>query len=56
MPGRGFLVECGEVRVEAVAAASGPGTAADLRTLMRRRTGLGPAADRDRFGRRAAPE
>ncbi|MDT0301367.1 helix-turn-helix domain-containing protein [Streptomonospora wellingtoniae] len=49
------LFERGETRVEAVASASGLGTAANLRTQMRRRTGLGSAAYRDRFGPRGAP-
>ncbi|KIH99282.1 AraC family transcriptional regulator [Streptomonospora alba] len=50
------LIERGEVRLEAVARASGLGTAANLRTRMRRRTGLSPTAYRRRFGPAAHPE
>ncbi|WP_228640338.1 helix-turn-helix domain-containing protein [Microtetraspora sp. AC03309] len=44
------LIERGELRMEAVARASGLGTAANLRAQMRRRTGLNPSAYRRRFG------
>nr|WP_203863541.1 helix-turn-helix domain-containing protein [Planobispora rosea] len=44
------LIERGELRLDAVAQASGLGTAANLRTQMRRRTGLSPSAYRRRFG------
>ncbi|WP_067170212.1 helix-turn-helix domain-containing protein [Microtetraspora niveoalba] len=44
------LIERGELRMEAVARASGLGTAANLRALMRRATGLSPSAYRRRFG------
>ncbi|MFF5927017.1 GlxA family transcriptional regulator [Streptomyces hydrogenans] len=44
------LIERGESRVEAVARRSGLGTAAHLRTLMRRETGITPSAYRQRFG------
>ncbi|WP_207391559.1 helix-turn-helix domain-containing protein [Streptomonospora litoralis] len=44
------LIERGEVRMAAVARASGLGSAANLRTRMRRSTGLSPAAYRARFG------
>ncbi|REE94816.1 helix-turn-helix domain-containing protein [Thermomonospora umbrina] len=45
------LIERGEARLDAVARASGLGTAANLRTRLRAHTGLGPAAYRQRFGR-----
>ncbi|MER6951155.1 helix-turn-helix domain-containing protein [Nonomuraea sp. NPDC000554] len=44
------LIERGEVRLDAVARASGLGTASNLRTQMLRRTGLTPSAYRRRFG------
>ncbi|MFD0195860.1 GlxA family transcriptional regulator [Streptomyces albidoflavus] len=44
------LVERGESRFEVVARRSGIGTAAHLRTLMRRETGITPSAYRSRFG------
>jgi transcriptional regulator GlxA family with amidase domain len=44
------LIERGETRFETVARSSGLGTAANLRALMRRETGLTPAAYRQRFG------
>ncbi|MEU3399612.1 GlxA family transcriptional regulator [Streptomyces filamentosus] len=44
------LIERGEARLEAVARRSGLGTAANLRTLMRRETGITPSAYRRRFG------
>ncbi|UCM91467.1 GlxA family transcriptional regulator [Streptomyces marincola] len=44
------LIERGETRLDRVAAASGFGTAAGLRTWMRRHTGLTPTAYRRRFG------
>lgn len=44
------LIERGESRFEVVARRSGLGTAANLRTLIRRETGLTPSAYRDRFG------
>ncbi|MEU8882507.1 GlxA family transcriptional regulator [Streptomyces hydrogenans] len=44
------LIERGESRVEVVARRSGLGTAAHLRTLMRRETGITPSAYRQRFG------
>ncbi|MFB4303824.1 helix-turn-helix domain-containing protein [Actinomadura sp. NTSP31] len=44
------LLERGEDRLEAVARASGLGTAANLRARLRRRTGLTPTAYRRRFG------
>ncbi|MCO5968659.1 helix-turn-helix domain-containing protein [Actinoallomurus soli] len=43
------LIENGELRLEAVARASGLGTLANLRTQVRRRTGLSPSAYRARF-------
>ncbi|MEV5506758.1 GlxA family transcriptional regulator [Streptomyces orinoci] len=46
------LIELGELPLEAVARASGLGTAANLRTQLRRRTGLSPSAYRERFGLR----
>ncbi|GGQ18712.1 GlxA family transcriptional regulator [Streptomyces roseolilacinus] len=48
------LIERGEARFEVVARRSGLGTAANLRTLMRRETGLAPSAYRRRFGPEAA--
>ncbi|WP_225796576.1 helix-turn-helix domain-containing protein [Streptomyces aculeolatus] len=44
------LIERGEHRLEVVARTSGLGTAANLRTQVRRRTGLSPSAYRARFG------
>ena len=44
------LIECGEERLDAVAARSGLGTAANLRARLRRETGLSPSAYRRRFG------
>ncbi|WP_432133608.1 helix-turn-helix domain-containing protein [Streptomyces sp. bgisy154] len=44
------LIERGEERLDVVAARSGLGTAANLRTLVRRETGLSPSAYRRRFG------
>ncbi|MFJ2022300.1 GlxA family transcriptional regulator [Streptomyces sp. NPDC087897] len=44
------LIERGESRFEMVARRSGLGTAAHLRTLMRRETGITPSAYRRRFG------
>ncbi|MEN8654535.1 helix-turn-helix domain-containing protein [Streptomyces sp. 21So2-11] len=43
------LMERGELGSEAVARASGLGTAANLRAQLRRRTGLTPSAYRERF-------
>ncbi|MEV8350424.1 helix-turn-helix domain-containing protein [Streptomyces niveus] len=44
------LIERGESRFELVARRSGLGTAANLRTLVRRETGLTPSAYQRRFG------
>ncbi|MFF1461035.1 GlxA family transcriptional regulator [Streptomyces sp. NPDC058330] len=44
------LIEHGESRFEVVARRSGLGTAARLRTLMRRERGITPSAYRSRFG------
>ncbi|MFE7315967.1 GlxA family transcriptional regulator [Streptomyces sp. NPDC057555] len=44
------LIERGESRFELVARRSGLGTAANLRALMRRETGITPSAYRRRFG------
>ena len=44
------LIERGESRLDLVARHSGLGTAANLRALMRRETGLSPSAYRRRFG------
>ncbi|MFE9369139.1 GlxA family transcriptional regulator [Streptomyces sp. NPDC006711] len=44
------LIERGESRFEVVARRSGLGTAANLRALMRRETGITPSAYRRRFG------
>ncbi|MEU6541520.1 helix-turn-helix domain-containing protein [Streptomyces sp. NPDC047000] len=44
------LIERGESRFEVVARRSGLGTAANLRTLMRRGTGITPSAYKRRFG------
>ncbi|MFD8687429.1 GlxA family transcriptional regulator [Streptomyces sp. NPDC059651] len=44
------LIERGESRFEVVARRSGLGTAAHLRTLMRRETGITPSAYKRRFG------
>ncbi|MFH8369751.1 GlxA family transcriptional regulator [Streptomyces sp. NPDC018031] len=49
------LIERGETRFEVVARRSGLGTAAHLRALMRRETGLTPSAYRQRFGPGAGP-
>lgn len=48
------LIERGEQRLGAVARAAGFGTAANLRALLRRHTGLSPSAYRSRFG--SAPD
>ncbi|CAM5444282.1 Transcriptional regulator GlxA family with amidase domain OS=Streptomyces albaduncus OX=68172 GN=FHS32_006062 PE=4 SV=1 [Streptomyces griseoloalbus] len=48
------LIERGESRFEVVARRSGLGTAANLRTLMRRETGITPSAYRRRFGPQAS--
>ncbi|MFD3951583.1 GlxA family transcriptional regulator [Streptomyces albidoflavus] len=48
------LIERGESRFEVVARRSGIGTAAHLRTLMRRETGITPSVYRSRFGPGAA--
>ncbi|MGK5497104.1 GlxA family transcriptional regulator [Streptomyces sp. URMC 125] len=48
------LIERGERRLEAVARHSGLGSAAHLRRLMRRATGLTPSQYRNRFGPEAA--
>ncbi|GIH79288.1 AraC family transcriptional regulator [Planobispora longispora] len=45
------LIERGETRLDAVARASGLGSAANLRAQMRRQTGLSPSAYRERFAR-----
>ncbi|MBW8480803.1 GlxA family transcriptional regulator [Actinomadura parmotrematis] len=45
------LIERGEPRLEVVARRSGLGTAANLRAVLRRATGLTPTAYRRRFGR-----
>jgi AraC family transcriptional activator FtrA len=44
------LIERGESRFEVVARRSGLGTATNLRSLLRRETGLSPTAYRRRFG------
>ncbi|MFE0520936.1 GlxA family transcriptional regulator [Streptomyces sp. NPDC058954] len=44
------LIERGEHRFEVVARHSGLGTAANLRMLMRRETGITPSAYKERFG------
>jgi AraC family transcriptional activator FtrA len=44
------LIERGELRLDRIAAASGFGTAANLRAQLRRHTGLTPSAYRRRFG------
>ncbi|GAA2724171.1 MULTISPECIES: helix-turn-helix domain-containing protein [Streptomyces] len=44
------LIERGESRFDVVARRTGLGTAANLRALMRRETGLNPSAYRRRFG------
>ncbi|MET9576281.1 GlxA family transcriptional regulator [Streptomyces sp. DT199] len=44
------LIERGEERLDVVAARSGLGTAANLRSRLRRATGLSPSAYRRRFG------
>ncbi|GAA0388277.1 GlxA family transcriptional regulator [Streptomyces luteireticuli] len=48
------MIERGESRFDLVARRSGLGTAANLRALMRRETGLTPSAYRGRFGPGAA--
>jgi AraC family transcriptional activator FtrA len=47
------LIERGELRLDHVAAASGLGTAANLRAQLRRHTGLSPSAYRRRFAQTA---
>ncbi|MEU8841968.1 helix-turn-helix domain-containing protein [Streptomyces roseus] len=47
------LIEQGESRLEVVSRRSGLGTAANLRMLMRRETGITPSAYKRRFGPRA---
>ncbi|QHC20194.1 GlxA family transcriptional regulator [Streptomyces sp. GS7] len=49
------LIERGEPRLDVVARKCGLGTAANLRALMRRETGLTPSAYRRRFGPPTAP-
>jgi transcriptional regulator GlxA family with amidase domain len=49
------LIELGETRLDVVARRTGLGTAANLRTLMRRETGLTPSAYRRRFGPQPTP-
>ncbi|MET9134647.1 GlxA family transcriptional regulator [Streptomyces antibioticus] len=44
------LLERGDTRIDAVARNTGLGTPANLRTLLRRETGLTPSAYRQRFG------
>jgi AraC family transcriptional activator FtrA len=44
------LIERGELRLDHIASASGFGTAANLRTQLRRHTGLSPSEYRRRFG------
>ncbi|SER04041.1 transcriptional regulator, AraC family with amidase-like domain [Lentzea xinjiangensis] len=44
------LIELGETRFDVIARRTGLGTAANLRALMRRQTGLTPSAYRRRFG------
>lgn len=44
------LIEQGESRFEMVARRSGLGTAANLRALLRRETGITPSAYKRRFG------
>ncbi|MFD4875269.1 GlxA family transcriptional regulator [Streptomyces sp. NPDC058420] len=44
------LIERGEERLDVVAATCGLGTGANLRTRLRRETGLSPSAYRQRFG------
>lgn len=50
------LIERGESRLEVVARRSGLGTAANLRAVMRRVTGLAPSEYRRRFGPRRSRE
>ncbi|WP_274914783.1 helix-turn-helix domain-containing protein [Streptomyces sp. WZ-12] len=50
------LIERGETRLDVVAHRSGLGTAAHLRALMRRETGLTPSAYRRRFGPESAED
>jgi transcriptional regulator GlxA family with amidase domain len=47
------LIERGEERLDVVARGAGLGTAANLRTVMRRGTGLAPSEYRSRFGPQA---
>ncbi|MEU1075808.1 MULTISPECIES: helix-turn-helix domain-containing protein [unclassified Streptomyces] len=49
------LIERGERRLDVVARSSGLGTAANLRSRLRRETGLSPSAYRRRFGPEPAP-
>lgn len=49
------LIERGEERLDVVAHRSGLGTAANLRALLRRETGLAPSAYRRRFGPGGTP-
>jgi AraC family transcriptional regulator, transcriptional activator FtrA len=49
------LIESSELQMDRVAAASGLGTAANLRVQVRRRTGLTPVAYRRRFGAARRP-
>ena len=44
------LIERGEQRLDTIARSTGLGTTANLRTQMRRHTGLSPAGYRRRFG------
>lgn len=44
------LIERGESRFEVVARRSGLGTAANVRTVMRRETGITPSTYKRRFG------
>jgi AraC family transcriptional activator FtrA len=45
------IIERGEIRLDAVARASGLGSTANLRAQLRRRTGLSPSGYRERFAR-----
>lgn len=49
------LIERGEERLDVVARASGLGSAANLRTRLKRATGLSPSAYRRKFGGHARP-
>ncbi|MEC4019948.1 helix-turn-helix domain-containing protein [Streptomyces sp. H27-D2] len=49
------LIERGELRLDRVAQSSGLGTPSNLRAQLRRHTGLGPAAYRQRFGPSTEP-